>query len=83
MGGVSFVLDIKEVNYSLKSITSEAKGRSELGPHQYFSNICTQTTVITQITHGIEGHYSRVPMPSLWVFLSQPHDLYYPHCLPW
>jgi hypothetical protein len=36
-------------------------GHRELAHHKYFSNICTQTTVITRITHEIEGHYSRVP----------------------
>jgi hypothetical protein len=26
--------------------------------------------VITGIKHGMQGHFSRVPMPSLWVYMS-------------
>jgi hypothetical protein len=27
---------------------------------------CTENTIINQITHGLQGQYSMLPMPSLW-----------------
>ncbi len=34
---------------------------------------CTQSTVITQIRHGVQDHYSRMPMPSSLMFTLQSH----------
>jgi hypothetical protein len=40
------------------------------------ASICTQAIVITQITHGVQGQYSTVPIPSLRLIYK--HSVYYP-----
>jgi hypothetical protein len=33
------------------------------------NSYCNQTTVITQMAHGKQGKYSRIPLPPLWAFM--------------
>jgi hypothetical protein len=41
--------------------------------YEHIRIICTQTTVVTQITHGIQGHYSSIPITHAFPLHSSEH----------
>ncbi len=70
-GGVAeFGLRLKRAFFtdcSIRSCSATYEILSTVNCQLLAYSICTQTTAINRITYGIQGHCSRVPMPSLWI----------------
>jgi hypothetical protein len=62
----------KGVQYRSAALAGAAQLRASVNSSSVGIKHCTQTTLITQTTHGNQGQYSWVPMPSLFVLFEHP-----------